>query len=590
MNTQRTEAKGVMAINNFLLESNYIIPHIDFNDRTDSWDGFIFLYSDRSNKKAKLLGRVPVQVKAKDVETFSEQSTKKDFNISDLKNYRNDGGVIIFLVECCKHERKIFYNSLLPYDLDLLLNDLKENQKDKRITFQYMPSNNISELEILCREFLMHRKKQYSLPIVDFSEVEPKEIMMQGIMSLYNTFENMLLNKAQYMYGKTHINSPMYDCVTKINIEKIKKTLDKPVCIGTKQYYPNYNVVSTKDTEQIIFGDDVIFTIGKNKVNLSYNPNGNIQKRINDTEFIIKFVKERTIKINNTYLPLIQEDMSNNEDIKKIADYNKALMNLSALLSIFNIDDNNFNIDDISDKDSERLEVLIDSMVLNNTNALKGFKTGLYYFQIASLNLLTLIVADENSNIKIHDINNINDIRIKLFSKDTEHDTKDDVAASIYILLGVEDIINRTNICIDTVIQDVVSYKHSLVYDNQVLLLCLKLIKAYDKTSLDKYLEQANLLLHWLRDGDVDKTIIIINELQIIKRKRELKKNEISLLKTMTNKNHNNSLYCGISILLNDINNFNKNFSKLSNEEKDEFLNYPIYSLIKNDLNSGSFH
>lgn len=99
MNPKRSEGKGVTAVNEFIFDSTYLIPYIDFNDRTDSWDGFIFVYSDKSNEKKDIDGRIPVQVKTHQVEAFNEDKRSNSFDVSDLINYKNDGGVILFTVE-----------------------------------------------------------------------------------------------------------------------------------------------------------------------------------------------------------------------------------------------------------------------------------------------------------------------------------------------------------------------------------------------------------------------------------------------------------------------------------------------------------
>lgn len=142
-------------------------------------------------------------------------------------------------MECCGQSREIYYTSLLPFDLDQLLQKVKSGNKTRNINLTEIPSTHFSELETICREFLMHRKQQFSLPGFIFPHDKVKGVMMQGVMSAKVGFEEMLLSNSHYLYGKLHLDSLVYECVTKINIEEIRKTLDRPISIGSKEYYPD---------------------------------------------------------------------------------------------------------------------------------------------------------------------------------------------------------------------------------------------------------------------------------------------------------------------------------------------------------------
>ena len=60
----RTELKGIAALTNSLLRSLFIKPDLHANDKTESWDGFVYLYRDESWGVEPLVGRIPVQVKS----------------------------------------------------------------------------------------------------------------------------------------------------------------------------------------------------------------------------------------------------------------------------------------------------------------------------------------------------------------------------------------------------------------------------------------------------------------------------------------------------------------------------------------------
>lgn len=582
MNTQRTEGKGVTVINDFIFNSNYLAPHIDFNDRTDSWDGFIFVYSDETNKKSSLLGRIPVQVKAVQVETFSKKTRSKAFDVADLINYKNDGGVILFCVECFKEYRKTYFTFLLPFDLEQLLKGVSPEQETRVVKLEEI--TDISEFENLCREFLIHRKNQYSLPLIDFPYDKISEIMFQGVLPPNELLEKKLVAHSQYMYGKISLDNSVYDCVTKIDIDQIKKTINSPISIEGKEYYKNYNIITQKNNMEILLGNNLRFIIKNNKLRINYSFSGRLDERINDTEFITKFINTKSIEISGNTLPLLTSFANGKEQFELIKKYNEYLKYIASLLEMFKIEHLSINLDSITKNEIKELDILINTMVLNIHYTHKEEKSfGKHKFKLGNISLLTILFYNENNKLEIYDFNAVGDqFKFNIFYNDIDSKDNKGRDACIYILLNLDDIINSSNINLNEVVKNVKSYSHSIEYDERVLLLALEIIKSYDKTNLITYLDCAEELVLWLKDGYIDKNIIIINELQINKRKHKLTQNEIEYLKNLKEKvKENISMLCAISILLEEVEIYNNYFKKLSDDEKIIFLNYPIYSLLK---------
>ena len=94
---------------------------IKTNDKSPSWDGDIYIYSKEGKKKEDLLGIIHSQVKGKEVDTLSTGEITFQAEVSDLKNYLNNGGTLFFVVEIDPNDnRKIFYSTLLPIKLQIL--------------------------------------------------------------------------------------------------------------------------------------------------------------------------------------------------------------------------------------------------------------------------------------------------------------------------------------------------------------------------------------------------------------------------------------------------------------------------------------
>jgi len=119
-----TEQLATSAVIQRLSYCDGLVPFINAGTTEPSWDGHVYVYPIGSDKKADLI-RVPVQVKGtkraieNDAASFSVSA-----EVSDLRNYLNDGGAIYFVVVICDdRSESIFYKSLLPFDLQRILKD-----------------------------------------------------------------------------------------------------------------------------------------------------------------------------------------------------------------------------------------------------------------------------------------------------------------------------------------------------------------------------------------------------------------------------------------------------------------------------------
>lgn len=134
MNSEKIERLAVAAVEASLNSTSQLIPDIDKNDRTPSWDGDIRVYNDKTNKSCKLRGRVPVQVKGKlfnlDKKLNFPDIIKYDIEVVDLKNYYDGFGVIFFVVYLVpeKKLKKIYFLELLPFNLAQILKNIKQSK------------------------------------------------------------------------------------------------------------------------------------------------------------------------------------------------------------------------------------------------------------------------------------------------------------------------------------------------------------------------------------------------------------------------------------------------------------------------------
>lgn len=136
-------------------------PLISENDKTPSWDGNVLVYKSENFDKSNLESVVPVQVKGKWIDTMpGDSEIKFSVEVPDLKNYQKSGGIFFFVVLCNHVTNKIYYNSLLPIDLDGILKG-KEKQKTISISMYSFPSDFPDEMYSIFKNFAFHSKRQY---------------------------------------------------------------------------------------------------------------------------------------------------------------------------------------------------------------------------------------------------------------------------------------------------------------------------------------------------------------------------------------------------------------------------------------------
>ena len=162
LNTKRIEESATHALKGALLRCPTLSAYISENDKTPSWDGQVFVYGSAEQKKSDGILVVPVQVKGTS-KHLSAKSVSYSCEISDLRNYYQNGGCILFLVSVDLESQfhKIYYSSLQVYDLKKEL-DAAGKQQSRRIQLQEFPEDSPNEMANIFASFAQDRSKQTS--------------------------------------------------------------------------------------------------------------------------------------------------------------------------------------------------------------------------------------------------------------------------------------------------------------------------------------------------------------------------------------------------------------------------------------------
>lgn len=128
--------------------------------------------------------------------------------------------------------------------------------------------------------------------------------------------------------------------------------------------------------------------------------------------------------------------------------------------------------------------------------------------------------------------------------------------------------------------EDITSVDALPYYLENVTCLILNMLHGYDQQHRKDpaLLELIERLLTWMDNYKPGETpeILILNKLQVVRRKRALSITETLELGRLIEKSHSPKIHCGAYLLLGETNEAQKCFDELDANEKDQFLKFPI--------------
>ena len=566
-------------------KTEYLSPFINDGDKEPSWDGHIYVYGNKKKKKEYLQGRVPVQIKGKTNNDFSQEKITYSVNVADLNNYLVEGGTVYFVVYVDENSNsKIYYSSLLPFSLNLILKRAGK-QKSISIELKSFPDDNTEKANIFFN-FIYDKTKQASsldkniLSLLDLNklgEIETFSFGFRDINYKENNPYDYLFNNGVYLYAEPKGFDVKIPVEYIPNMEVAVLTFNRTVCIGDKKYYDSYDVVRKIDSDELHIGKSFIFTFSKNLIKFSYKLSGNLQERIKDLEFLLEFLNEYSLSIYDKKIPLTPSPgelhVFDKGQISGQLKHFKAVQQLLDLLKV----KTHFEYEKMSTEDAKKIYALILTLLNNQTVLLNDSEIPL----IATLhisNLRLALVFSKGKDNKF-DIKNFFNTYVFISSID---DDGNKYEVSQYLILRKEDFLTISNIDYEAIKESIISIPDNEFYFNRVNLFILEMLVAFDAGAPDckELLEAATYIAEWLlnKARNISKSILKLNYLQCILRDRELKEKEIDDLCTIIEqKEQDDEIIIGANLLLNNQVMAKRRFSKLSVERKEAFKQYPIY-------------
>lgn len=169
--------------------------------------------------------------------------------------------------------------------------------------------------------------------------------------------------------------------------------------------------------------------------------------------------------------------------------------------------------------------------------------------------------------------------QITLFTDD-DVDLKKPIQTSQFVLFDKKGLVHISNMDYEMVHSDISQTPLSPEYCTKVNFLVLDMIGAYDEQTRhdEKLLNLAEKICDWLKsiESMIDPEVLLLNKLQITKRRRTLSMSEIIELAKLTENSYPPATRCGAYLLMDADEEAQKCFDELPLIAQEEFLKYPI--------------
>lgn len=580
-------------------------PYINERDKEPSWDGNIYVYPNGNNKKAELIAKVPVQVKGK-MKMLSKKTNNLNFpaDISDLNNYSNDGGVIYFVVVLGNDKNKtIFYKSLLPFDLQKLLKN-SGRAKTKNITLHKLPNNDNAIRQIFL-SFAADRKRQASQLV--WTEKQAVEAVKDGASfkfhiqpknAVRNHFEAIREATTQsfYLYVETKdgVEIPFQKFEEDYDI-MANTVIDMPVFVGDVKYYDHIRFGYENGKSFVYIGNAIKIPFTEEgekpkKHTFKYTLTGTLSKRIADSDFILALSQHKRIRIGDDAITF-DISMDNGKEISGLRQLNTDFKRIKSALDYFGVHTDL----DMSNLTEEDYRTIYDLIRAENGNIIT-FKEkdlpGLFYSNKKIGNVVIRLVAKKDENNDGYRLSSAFSDNAHVMLKFFDSNGKEIIVNpwSLFLHMKADDFL-CSNIEYDTIVNSIIAMKPndmmlSITFSETKNLgaysMLLEIITAYDsqneknKKLLQFAIDIANVICDKTKDPGA-----LINKLQAVKRQRSLTNDEIASLVSLRNKKKQTVIIkCAVSILLGETNTAKKFLDVLSEEDKRQITDYPIYNLL----------
>ena len=588
MDNQTIGLLAAMAVKNNLSLTETLDPtYIEDKGNKALWDGYASIYNGSERANSNLFGRVDVQIKGHEKSDFSKTQITDSVDISDMKKYLLDGGVMYFVVYINKNkDSKIYYSAFTPTKIRSLFETSKN--KTKRVVFDAFPNDNAEKVSIF-RNFYNDCTKQSSFTAIKLPTAKDsfnKELYCDFVAPMPNCnimhIEQALFDRELYFYVKTNDNILLPLADGPMSIVSTNQLVKANVIVNERLFYQSYIRVHTSNKITCRIGGSFTITYDladkKSPINIRYKEAMMLRQYIVDLDFILNVIEYKEFSIGGNKISL-QNALENNDnfDIIKEKEKLRFYKEVEAVLNMLNIE-RDVNINELSKEDRGRFNQLINVLIRKNSISMP-FNTPHKILKMKVASFVILLFAkriDEKNNLY-----NVSDFFSSNLTFFYEKSTGAVLRTSFYSYLSREDYMQISNIRYNQILD---SYKCLTTENNEIFDIAnydmLKMIHAYDDGN-KKLLKSAKQVALWLLDNQQNNSSIElcqINYLQILLRERDLNIEELKLLYAIVeHPTLDEKFKVAAYLLMKNQLAAELHFCNLNKEEQEDFKSFPIY-------------
>ncbi len=600
LDNKAIETLSVNAVKNSIVTSEFLDQFIADNDKEPSWDGFVYIYGDKSKKKNNLKGRMPVQVKGTECDDHSKETISFSMTTVDLRNYLYDGGCVLFVVYIgnCGVTNKIYYSELTPVKLRQLLVEAK-GQDNKTVSLKEFPSDNNKKATIFLN-CLQNCQKQASFKegkLLTLDELQKQGVLENIVIPFegvgINDPQTALINNEVYIYAKvkgSSIPQPIDMVPEGIHTNQV---FTAKITIEGKLFYSNYNVVKNVSGTTVCLGSSfkISFYGQKKPCKITYKNSDKIRVLAKDLDFMLSYLKNGYFKLNSVRFPFDYEGMdSTNFDVEKEQKHLKYAKDIVRVLDMLGCSDD-IDVNDMMDEDWRNLNRLITAFI--EKKPVKGLKEDLpsvSCIKVGKLRFVVYLKKCKNAEAGTYEILDFFKVDLSVAFDNGEGKM---LPISQFCILHKDDFLTLSNMNFDVLLPSFQKPEHHYETFNKANWFLLELLSAYDKADgirKEKLLKVCDEFSKWISeasDEELDYQIKMLNRLQTIRRGRDFNIDEIGTLYQMVESTDTREdCIVGAYLLLGQQQAAEIHFSRLTEEEQKNFKEYPIYRFWETEENN----
>jgi len=579
MNSNSIEQIAVAHLTMKIAICEHLKADINQNDKTLSWDGHVEVYGSTGNKKADFVGRCPVQVKGKSVSNneLRKQNISYSVDVDDLRNYLNDGGVIYFVIGISatdKEQCRIYYSVLLPFDINQILNNLKDKQKTRSVQLSSFPPKQ-EQIEEIFRYFLVHKHHQFGKPFLNGIDI----IKNDGETSysiLAKSPMHFLDGTPKYVYKNLPDN--VFIPVEKIMpIEIELKNAPVDVSVDDQRFFQDVKLTFAKGNvlKKLELNKGLFIKVNSkgNMANVKVTKNCTVAQYIKNLEFLIALAEGKILKLGNL---AIGSNPKMNDEVSVLEGELNFYKKVAQLFERLNIK-KRLVVREFSNDMCKKIDFLFGAIIEEKSFEDKNAEPAMGGFEIGRIRCFILRIKKNNNEVGyINPFENNNAKCEMAIAGDNER-----FSASLFVTFNKEDFLKYDNIDYVAMAESIKSVEYSEDYGTAVDYFILNLLSAYDKRKSAEMLDCAIEVSSWLCKQSPN-VVRYLNKMQSIFRKRPLSDEESEIILNIRDDSVNSwEILTGCAILLHEKHTYKHCLEKLPRGRKKEFLKYPISHLMK---------